>query len=299
MNDIQIQNFISIARFGSFNKAEDALNTTKTALKKQMDSLESDLGFKLFIRTSKGVSLTNAGTLFYDRISEMYNEFEDLVQECRALDTHSITEIRIGMYTITNMINWYHAIEHASSYKIRLNYISGGHMTHEDNLNMLNQNKIDFLEYEDNFLIFERNFCFREIVQDHLCCIMKSDHPLAGKKSIQPQELKGCNLYCWSSISSATRGLMELSRTYNLNLQPHDYSFNNVLEICSSGNIYILSYNLAKKFEPLEIIPIDPPIYYHRGLVYKPEKEALLQELLQIAKPEETPSIPVNTAPAL
>ncbi|MCI6013245.1 MAG: LysR family transcriptional regulator [Firmicutes bacterium] len=285
MNDIQITNFISIAKLGSFSKAEEALSTTKTALKKQMDSLENDLGFKLFSRTPRGLTLTKAGEYFFREVSVMYGEFQTLVQDCRTMDRSAEREIRIGMYTITSMINWYHSIEENSSFTIRPVYITEGiATTHEENLAMLIQNKIDFLEYEDNALIFEHHLCFHRIAKDHLSCVMKTDHPLADHTCIHPQDLAGFPVFFWTSRSSATRSLSELSISYNLNLQTIPYSTSNVLNACTSGGIYILSNNLASKFRPLKVIPIDPPINYYRGLVYKPEKADLLQEMLQIAE---------------
>ena len=43
MNTVQIKNFLVIAEIGSFTKAEETLNTTKTALKKQIDTMELEL----------------------------------------------------------------------------------------------------------------------------------------------------------------------------------------------------------------------------------------------------------------
>ena len=284
MNDKQIESFITIAKCGSISKAEEILNTTKTALKKQMDALENDLNFKLFTRTSKGMILTNAGELFLNRGTALYNEMQELILKCQELQGMQKREIRIGIYSVTSLFNWYHAIEQNSSYKIRPIYISGTASTHQDNLNLLCQDKIDFLEYEDNALIFENSLCFHELFQDHLCCIVPVNHPLASKTRISPQELVGYRVYCWTSESSAIRSLSSYAKEYGIDLVPHTYSFNAVLDACMDGNIYVLSYSLASKFEPLKVIPIEPEIIYRRGLAYRPEKETLLNEMLKIAK---------------
>ena len=70
------------------------------------------------------------------------------------------------------------------------------------------------------------------------------------------------------------------------NLKGLPYSVETILNVCNEGNIYILSRNSAAMFHPLRVIPIAPRIPYCRGLVYKPEKEGLLQEMLQAAKPK-------------
>ena len=64
MNDKQLKSFITVTECGSFTKAENFFFFSAQALKKQIDSLENELGFALFLRSSKGVVLTAAGKKF-------------------------------------------------------------------------------------------------------------------------------------------------------------------------------------------------------------------------------------------
>ena len=80
--------------------------------------------------------------------------------------------------------------------------------------------------------------------------------------------------------------MYEYADKLNWKLKGLPYSVGNILNVCNEGNIYILSHNSAAMFQPLRVIPIVPRIPYYRGLVYKPEKESLLQEMLHAAKPE-------------
>ena len=61
MNLNNINSFIRVAEAGSFNKAAEELHLTSTALIKQINLLESDLGLRLFDRTHRGLTLTKAG----------------------------------------------------------------------------------------------------------------------------------------------------------------------------------------------------------------------------------------------
>lgn len=284
MNTVQIKNFIAIADIGSFTKAEEILSTTKTALKKQIDTMEQELGFPLFFRTAKGLHLTKAGSLFYERIKPLQEEYRSVVEECRGVYLANKKEIRIGVYTITDMLNWYLEIEHHSNFKIQ-QVISTG-TSHDYNFGMLTDGTVDFLEYEDNEQLYSRGLCYTKIVEDYLCCILSPRHPLADRETIGPEELKGYQLYCWTSKSSATRALCEYASRLHLKLDRIPYSVNAILNVCNAGNIYILSNNSASVFRPLRVIPIVPGIPYSRGLVYKPEKEGLLQEMLRAAGPQ-------------
>lgn len=284
MNTVQIKNFLAIAEIGSFTKAEEILNTTKTALKKQIDTMEVELEFPLFVRSSKGLYLTRPGELFYDRVKGLYQSYQDTVSECKEIYFSNKREIRIGMYSITDMMNWYMEVERKSHFKIQ--QIMSTANTHEHNFGMLMDGSIDFLEYEDNEQLYRRGFCYTKIIEDDLCCIMSPNHALASQKAIHPEDLCGYRIYCWTSKSSATRALYEYADKLNWKLKGLPYSVGNILNVCNEGNIYILSHNSAAMFQPLRVIPIVPRIPYYRGLVYKPEKESLLQEMLHAAKPE-------------
>ena len=61
INNINFTSFIRVAEAGSFNKAAEDLYITSTALIKQINLLENDLGVHLFERTHRGLTLTKAG----------------------------------------------------------------------------------------------------------------------------------------------------------------------------------------------------------------------------------------------
>lgn len=60
----QIQGFIEIARRGNVSRAAAALRITQPALTNRLQTLEQELGQSLFVRTRRGVRLTDAGRAF-------------------------------------------------------------------------------------------------------------------------------------------------------------------------------------------------------------------------------------------
>lgn len=60
--------FISVANHLNFTKAAKECHLAQPAISQQINSLEQELGFPLFIRTSKSVALTEAGKVFYKEI---------------------------------------------------------------------------------------------------------------------------------------------------------------------------------------------------------------------------------------
>ena len=77
-----LQAFLAIAERGSFQRAAAQLNLSQTALSHRMKKLEQDLGLKLFLRTTRQVTLTEAGAQLLPRaqamVSELAASFEDL-----------------------------------------------------------------------------------------------------------------------------------------------------------------------------------------------------------------------------
>lgn len=63
----QLEYFREIASTGSINEAARHLNMSQPPLSYQIRQLETELNVKLFDRTSKGVTLTEAGKILYDR----------------------------------------------------------------------------------------------------------------------------------------------------------------------------------------------------------------------------------------
>lgn len=64
MNTTQLECFIEVANFLNFSKAAQHLRISQPAVSHQINTLEDELGVKLFHRTSKSVRLTQEGYLF-------------------------------------------------------------------------------------------------------------------------------------------------------------------------------------------------------------------------------------------
>lgn len=85
LNSIEV--FLEVARQQSFSRAAKAIGITGPAASKQVQSLEDELGVRLLNRTTRHVTLTDEGALYYDRARlamEELREAAELVQESKA-----------------------------------------------------------------------------------------------------------------------------------------------------------------------------------------------------------------------
>lgn len=79
-----LQTFVSVVRSRNFTSAADSLGVTPSAVSKQISSLEEKLGVRLLNRTTRSVSPTEAGQMFYqhcENILESITEAEKLVTD--------------------------------------------------------------------------------------------------------------------------------------------------------------------------------------------------------------------------
>ncbi|UNK50798.1 LysR family transcriptional regulator [Lysobacter sp. S4-A87] len=75
--------FVRVVEAGSFSAAARNAGTTPSAISKSIGRLESELGAKLFRRSTRLLSLTQEGQAFFERIAPLLREIEDSADAIR------------------------------------------------------------------------------------------------------------------------------------------------------------------------------------------------------------------------
>ena len=88
--------FLKAAESGSFSKAAALLYISPVSVMKQMNDLEEEIGVKLFVRSSRGVSLTDAGQVLYVQAVRLNKEAEKILDKVRAVSKNDKILIRVG-----------------------------------------------------------------------------------------------------------------------------------------------------------------------------------------------------------
>ncbi|WP_425058048.1 HTH-type transcriptional activator CmpR [Sporomusa carbonis] len=92
--------FLHVAEEGSFSAAAKKLDLTQPTVSFHIDNLEKIFGCPLFIRTSKGVSLTIYGEKLYDTSRTINNLIDSTHHEIQAMARGSAGQIILGASTI-------------------------------------------------------------------------------------------------------------------------------------------------------------------------------------------------------
>lgn len=77
----QIRYFLTVADLGGFTPAAATLFVAQPALSRQIAQLEKELGFPLFEREARGVSLTPSGTVYRDRVIAIQQQLTAAAEE--------------------------------------------------------------------------------------------------------------------------------------------------------------------------------------------------------------------------
>lgn len=111
----QLRIFVSVANAGGFAAAADALDATPSTVTRAVARLESSLGVRLFNRTTRSVSLTEAGEIFLAQISPSLNEIDaaaEFARKGRAKLTGTLrvsASVSFGQHVIAPALPTFHS----------------------------------------------------------------------------------------------------------------------------------------------------------------------------------------------
>ena len=92
-----LEEFVAVVEHGSFTKAAYALGLSKSYVSKTVSELEARLGVQLLFRSTRRVSLTSAGEIFYERCNEMRHIYADVERQLGAFQERPTGRLRIGL----------------------------------------------------------------------------------------------------------------------------------------------------------------------------------------------------------
>lgn len=98
MNSVQLKCFLEVARELNFARAAEHLHFSQPTVSKQIQTLEAELKVKLFKRSTRSVSLTQAGKMFYPNARSIYNQELDAIHNLSSLNMDADQKIHIGTY---------------------------------------------------------------------------------------------------------------------------------------------------------------------------------------------------------
>ena len=118
--------FLSAAEHLNFTRAAEEQCISQTAVSQQIKLLEQELGYALFVRGKRGVSLTPAGEVFYRQCRQLLIRYNDAAAQGKKIALGSATDLRIGyagayeLWTIVAQIRKYHRLYPEAAFSFQL-----------------------------------------------------------------------------------------------------------------------------------------------------------------------------------
>ena len=200
-----LRTFLAAFEHRNYTRAGEAVFLSQSAVTRQIQQLERELGVRLFERIGKALQPTSAGDALAAEAEKVLGALERAEETVRGLRTAERGSLRIGAsttpghYLLPPVLGKFHRrfpdveIRYSVENSLRIEQrivrndldlgIVGAHLAHED-LNL------------------------EPVVEDEIVCYAAASHPLAERSRIPVRDLKGI-LWVVRERGSATRQLFE------------------------------------------------------------------------------------------
>lgn len=255
----QLKYFVKSAEYLNFSEAAKHLYITQSTLSQQIKQLEFELGFTLFLRNSRHISLTEAGEEFLPFAKRTIQDAEDGVQRLYDLQNVKTGTLRVGVtYSLSSVLTE-GVIQFMRSFPgVRLEVC---YKTVMELLELLRERKLDIvLSYKP--LIDAPDIDAQPLFENTLAVVVDKEHHLAKRDKLQLSDLLPYNLVL-PSVGLQARSMLDKlmdGRSFKLSSHLELNETNILLQMVATGNyITILSTSAVFGNARFKAIPLDEP----------------------------------------
>lgn len=280
MNSTKLETYLLVCKEKSFTKAADKLFITPAAVKKQVDSLEAEVGVKLLHRSSFGCLPTSAGIVFQEHARGILRAVRESIEAVQQENRIQTREIKVGHSVkleygfISDAIGCYS--EHCPNQSIRFDYMRKAELLSAlqhgliDCFLFINPHKKDFLQIPSS-----------PISTTKVHAVMQQRHPLSRRKLVSLEDLAPYDVYVSAVLD---RELYEsLEPVVNTGLHVLDKTDRNDLAVSLHRNAVFLypcpaQHNVSV---PYDYPALEIRLYYMRHTPAIDELAEILRALLK------------------
>ncbi|NLO98598.1 MAG: LysR family transcriptional regulator [Peptococcaceae bacterium] len=183
INDTKIKCFLTLAETLNFSSTANALFMTQQAVSKSIAALEKELGFPLFVRTTRSVILTKAGAKCYDFFSRFYKEYYEFIAEVQHEHSIRTSYINVGFQ---NYLDFGSAPKEALVALKKKNcalQLNGFRYCPNILVERLCNQNLDLILINGRFAPNHNDFKYLELTKMRLMLMVSADHPLATENA--------------------------------------------------------------------------------------------------------------------
>ena len=286
-----LETFIRVADAGSFNKAADRMFITPSALIKQIRMLEEEVGAELFVRTHRGLYLSESGKSLYQDGRLLLDAADSAVR--RAADAGSTGDhvIRIGTSPVTPADTITALWEKAYTAWPQLKMQIVPFQNTPSAVNALFASfgrEIDLISGVTDPVHLKYRHCSGMELQKYPVNIaVPFHHPYAGKASIAVSDLLGQQVLLMSrgKMEVMDRIREELSADPAIRIVDFDFYGIDVFNRCEREGALLVTMEFWMRAHPgLKMIPADWDYQIPYGLLYPQNPSDKIRKFLEIIR---------------
>ncbi len=179
MTERDVECFYAVAKYMNFTEAAKHLYVSQQALSKQIAKLEAELGFPLFLRTNRKITLSPGGTVMFNGLDRIRSSYHKMLDKAKLAQEGKTGELRIGIQEGQNMDE--HLLEQIRNFRCQYQQVALEVVCYpyRELLERLRENKIDIaicLCFDEGNL---GDLCIQNISRMPSYVILANEHPLA------------------------------------------------------------------------------------------------------------------------
>lgn len=174
---------------GSLHRAAVRLRTSQSALSRQMQTLEHELGGRLLERTSTGVKPTASGLVLAEKMTPVLSAYDRALGEARLQIKGGSPVLRIGFMasavreSLDSILKRVRALHPSARFKLH-------DLTPGEQYRALSEGTIDVGVVDESAKMFDREFHHRSLAITTSCVALACCHPLAEAASVSISDLR-------------------------------------------------------------------------------------------------------------
>lgn len=285
VNDL-LNAFVQVIDSGSFSKAAEKLYISPTALMKQMNVLEANIGVQLLIRTNHGIRATDAGISFYHDVKFMLQYSEKAIVRAQQAANKNLHVIRIGdsmLYPCKVILGlWNRISDTYPQFRMKIVPFDNDSESWPSIYQILGKT-VDVMVGPYERANGSSLFHYLKLGEYRFCVAVSREHPLANREMLSVSDLFGQRVVMIkpgiSPLMDEIRGyLLTEHREIQIKDIPHHYNIE-VFNRCEEHGAVLLTLDGWKDVHPsLVTIPVDWGYTSPYGVLYplKPSDSVLL-----------------------
>ena len=186
MDTVAIRYFLDLGRCLNFSQAAEENSISQSSFSKTIKRLENELNVQLVDRTTHPITLTEAGSFFYDRMCRLEPEFSAVLRDLSEMGNQRVLRLLISPGSFRYKMALEEYMQANPGVRVMVEDLS-------------DQSKVtEYLRaggYDCAItpmpLAGAGDFAVQELYTDSLYCICAQSHPLAKRTAISLKELDG------------------------------------------------------------------------------------------------------------